>query len=224
MKEEAIRRINKLGHAGQIIANICKVLLIIGAALLLLSAGLLAAIPKGAVTLSTADAMDINVNVPVFTGWMGGNWQQELLSAGDLNLTLEGQPAEIERTDTGFRIVTRDQGQTLDLHRLSYRLLLLVLLLAAVTVTMFLAASLCKSLRYCQTPFSEDIVSKLRRVAWSLIPWAVLSWSADPAYLLRGNLSLGIDLKTVLLILIILALAFVFRYGAMLQKESDETL
>ena len=54
MKEEAIRKINKMGHAGQVIANICKVFVIIAAAFFLLGACFLLAMPEGAITASPA--------------------------------------------------------------------------------------------------------------------------------------------------------------------------
>ena len=117
----------------------------------------------------------------------------------------------------------------MDLHKVGVSLLVLLLFLIAVTVTLFFVASLCKALRYCETPFSEDIVQRIRRVAWSLIPWALLgggNFQSPFEMLTDGSIDVfvGINLETVLLILIIFALSFIFRYGAMLQQESDETL
>ena len=51
----------------------------------------------------------------------------------------------------------------------------------------------------------------------------LLDTGATEAFL-DNALVLGIDLKMVFVILVILALTFIFKYGAILQQESDETL
>ena len=229
MKQDAILRINKMGHAGQIIANICKVFLIIAAVFVLLAASFLMLVPAGAVTVSPGGSLDLTVDVGAL-GYHLSDQQRESLINGDndLNLTIDGEAiTDVEVEGDVIHLSGAAEADTVDLHRAGVSLFVLLLFLIAVTVTMFFAASLCKALRYCETPFSEDIVTRIRRVAWSLVPWALLGGSRSPAELLtEGGMDLfvGINLETVLLILIIFALSFIFRYGAMLQQESDETL
>ena len=229
MKEEAIRKINKMGHAGQVIANICKVLVIIGAVFVLLGACFLLAMPEGAVTASPAGTVDLTVDVGALGQHISDKQREDLLNdATGFGQFVDGDPfTSVEVEGDVIRFSGAAEAGTVDLHKVGVSLLVLLLFLIAVTVTLFFVASLCKALRYCETPFSEDIVQRIRRVAWSLIPWALLGGSRSPAEMLTDggmDLFVGINLETVLLILIIFALSFIFRYGAMLQQESDETL
>lgn len=229
MKEEAIRKINKMGHAGQIIANICKVFLIIAAVFVLLGACALMFLPEGAVTASPAGSLDLTVDVGALGQHISDKQREDLLNdATGFGQFVDGDPfTSVEVEGDVIRFSGAADADTVDLHKVGVSLLVLLVFLIAVTVTMFFAASLCKALRYCETPFSEDIVTRIRRVAWSLIPWALLGGSRSPAEMLTDggmDLFVGINLETVLLILIIFALSFIFRYGAMLQQESDETL
>ena len=229
MKEESILKINKMGHAGQIIANICKVFLIIGVVFALLGACFLMWLPEGAITASPAGSMDLTVDVGAL-GYHLTDAQRENLLNGDTGVDVSINGDSYTAVDVDGDVIHFTGGgtvDTVDMHKVGVSMLLLVLSLIAITVTMFFVASLCKALRYCETPFSEDIVTRIRRVAWSLIPWALLGGGRNPFEgLADGNvdLFLGVDLQTVLLILIIFALSFIFRYGAMLQQESDETL
>ena len=229
MKEESIRKINNMGHAGQIIANICKVLLIIGVVFALLGSCFLMFLPEGAVTASPAGSVEMTVDVGALGYHLTDQQRENLLNGNtDLDLSIGGDSySAVEVNGDVIRFTGGGNADTLDLHRLGVSMLLLVLSLIAITVTMFFVASLCKALRYCETPFSEDIVTRIRRVAWSLIPWALLGGAHNPFEALSDgsiDMFIGIDLQTVLLILIIFALSFIFRYGAMLQQESDETL
>ena len=229
MKEESILKINKMGHAGQIIANICKVFLIIGVVFALLGACFLMWLPEGAITASPAGSMDLTVDVGALGYHLTDQQRENLLDGNnDLDLSINGD--SYTAVDVDGDVIHFTGGgtvDTVDMHKVGVSMLLLVLSLIAITVTMFFVASLCKALRYCETPFSEDIVTRIRRVAWSLIPWALLGGAHNPFEGLAdgsADVFLGVDLQTVLLILIIFALSFIFRYGAMLQQESDETL
>ena len=218
-----------MGHAGQIIANICKVLVIIAAVFTLLGACFLMFLPSGAVTATPAGSVDMTVDVGALGYHLTDQQRQSLLSnSDDFNVSLDGNPfTAVEVDGDVIRFIGGAEAESVDLHKVGVSLLVLMVFLIAVTVTLFFVASLCKALRYCETPFSEDIVTRIRRVAWSLIPWALLGGGHSPMELLTdggADLFIGINLETVLLILIIFALSFIFRYGAMLQQESDETL
>ena len=80
----------------------------------------------------------------------------------------------------------------------------------------------------CQTPFEENIIKKLQYLAYSLIPWAFFTSVSDSmtSGMMTGNVqvNVGVNLGMVLVIVIIFALTYIFKYGAVLQQESDETL
>jgi len=68
----------------------------------------------------------------------------------------------------------------------------------------------------------------LKKVAIALIPMAFLSnlTTSVTDSIMSGsvNIVIGVDMTTILLVLLIFMLAAIFSYGTMLQQESDETL
>ena len=74
----------------------------------------------------------------------------------------------------------------------------------------------------------SDSVQPHQNLAYSLIPWAFFTTVSDGMVtgMMTGKtqFNVGVDLGMVLVIVIIFALTYIFKYGAVLQQESDETL
>ncbi len=74
----------------------------------------------------------------------------------------------------------------------------------------------------------KNVIKKMQYFAYSLVPWAVVSMISDSIResILNNKLSVmfSIDLGVVLIVLVVLLLVHIFKYGAVLQQESDETL
>jgi hypothetical protein len=86
---------------------------------------------------------------------------------------------------------------------------------------------LCKAFAKCNSPFDEEVIKKMRLFAISLIPWSVFSMLGNYmiAYMSGSpKVNLSINIAVVFTIVVIFALTYIFRYGAVLQQESDETL
>jgi len=120
-----------------------------------------------------------------------------------------------------------------DSYTLRFNQLISVVFLAAVNcvvmwVVMHFVAKLCKLFKECETPFTEEVVQMLKKVAIALIPMAFLSnlTTSVTDSIMSGsvNIVIGVDMTTILLVLLIFMLAAIFSYGTMLQQESDETL
>lgn len=95
-------------------------------------------------------------------------------------------------------------------------------------ILMIFLGKLCKALENCRSPFEDSIIKYLQCVAWSLIPFALVDTTMKSvvasAFSSNIRLSFGVDLSMILAILLIFGLAYIFKYGAVLQAESDETL
>lgn len=95
-------------------------------------------------------------------------------------------------------------------------------------VTIIFIEKLCKAFRDCRSPFEENVIKKMQNLAYVLIPWTLISGISES--LITGflsdnfNFSFSLDLGVVLVVLIVLVLVYIFKYGAVLQQESDETL
>lgn len=71
---------------------------------------------------------------------------------------------------------------TLDLKALTWPLIAALICMIMTLVTIHFIKNLCKEIKVCESPFSEGVITNIKR------------------------------------------LAYIFRYGAVLQQESDETL
>ncbi len=93
---------------------------------------------------------------------------------------------------------------------------------AAAYIVFFFAEKLCKYFKECQTPFSQEISIGLVRLAWSLIPVCVAGSTINSCVesIVTGQLDIdiSIDLTTILLILRVFMLSYIFKYGAALQN------
>jgi hypothetical protein len=69
------------------------------------------------------------------------------------------------------------------------------------------------------------VIRGIKALAYSLIPWVIIDWMQELITLpYTGTHNFTIDLSVACIILIVLGLAYIFQYGAVLQQESDETL
>ena len=68
----------------------------------------------------------------------------------------------------------------------------------------------------------------MQNLAYALIPWAFATSFKDAATesLIKGgnDFAWSLDLGVVLVVLVVFLLVYIFKYGAILQQESDETL
>ena len=80
----------------------------------------------------------------------------------------------------------------------------------------------------CESPFCEELVTKMKAFGFSLLPvalFATIGETLSTAFLSAGR-DTGISIQWGVLIAfaVTMCLVTVFKYGVQLQKESDETL
>lgn len=236
MKQEAILKINKMGKIASIITVIAKIFIIIaliGVFALTVAAGF---IPKDFLTVSGDSRIQVDINFASF----GKMLTDEEVIQGRQNVEniLEEEAADgadysinaidINHDGIYVDVTTATNNIDFNLHNLVWVLLFCTFYLAMTLVTLFFIGFLFKAFQNCESPFEQNVIKKMRNLAFSLIPWTVLSSVSDTvigSFFSKGfQISFGIDLKIVMAVLIILALAYIFQYGAILQQESDETL
>ena len=93
---------------------------------------------------------------------------------------------------------------------------------------MHFVEKLCKLFRDCETPFTAEISETIKKLAIAIIPMAFFSNLSESvtnsAMSGKVNIVIGVDLMTILLVLLVFMLSRIFSYGTVLQQESDETL
>lgn len=226
MKEKAILKINKMGKAGLIVTRIAMVLLAVVFLGVLVGTVMVFSLPEDMVETKVEGTASVRIRFP------------EGFSAPD-NIETVGENIAVKVSGTEFRLTdARTEGQELFLSgsgsavlfRLgairSALLSALVYILMTLVLTVFVGR-LFQAFYVCATPFSQDVIAKMQQLAYALIPWAVIGMVAEgimQAATGEGGFTFSVNLGYVAAILILLALVYVFKYGAMLQKESDDTV
>ena len=231
-KEKAIKNINRMGNAGRIISIIAIVLLSLGELAAMLGIGALALVPEGLVTMTGSMEMQMDVDTSLVDG-MGSGVTNGI--AGSMNLGAGGFEFGTEAIQNGDVIsyTTSPLTTHFDIKEFIPVVASAIAVITMALVTCVFILKLCNAFRFCQSPFEENVVKKMRNLAFSLIPWTVISSfssmlsGATISNLIMGGkqrLHLSVDLGMVLVVAVILMLSFIFRYGSVLQQESDETL
>ena len=245
MKETAIKKINTIGKFSYIAAVIAKCFVIIGFVCSMIVAIVCLATLGDSVKVDVAGQMNMemdcnkldisyedivdgmdedDMDVKVQNVQVGDASGITVLSFSDKDF----QDAKIEMNEDTLTAQMETTKYTFTTKHVGLLLLLSGVAMAMTIVTISFAESLCKAFRDCTSPFDAKVIKKMQNLAISLIPWTIISSiinSTMDSFLSGGlRLSLNIDLGVVLVVLIVFVLVYIFKYGAVLQQESDETL
>ena len=225
MENSVKRKINIFGKVAKIITMIVIVFLLVAEGFMLVGGIIVAAVPKDSVTVDAAGKLDANVD----TAYFGLDGEQFYVNTGSSRIAL----GEIS---TGNLDVKNENGKLnvsgdfKNLHfDLNDALLLIVygmIYVASIVVALFFFRALMKEFMVCDSPFSDGVVRKMRNFAIALIPCVAVVQIMKSAIsgVTSQSFSFDIDFISVAFVLIIFVLTMVFKYGAELQKEHDETV
>lgn len=227
-----MKAINGIGKACSIISNIAFIFCIVGfVSLIIVEIGILA-FPMDKIKLSgnadavvTIEAEDMDFGIKTANYHFSENNQngfrvdvdQEGITISDDKIDFGGiwslDVDEVETSDNGATFkLTGDFGEFNKgaiKRKLSLKMLEAFISVVATAVTLFFARRVFKELSKCETPFTDDIVKKMKVFGWVMIGYGVLT---------------SLNLTTIVAGLAVLMLGYVFAHGKDLQQESDETL
>ena len=232
-------KVNRIGKAGRIVSIILIVLLSIGAFSLLLAGGVCAVLPEDTVEVSFRPNADVLVGRSI----LGQEWSRidEIVAEAQEALTGKyGEVIQFEKTDRGLLIRLdrlMEEGEVFRLRNALGAIWAGLVGIASAIVALVMFLKLCKAFEACRSPFDEAVIRRMNIFAWTLIVCAVVgsfagsaAQSAVMAFQNAGihvgakNFGVSLDLYPIFAALIVFFLCMVFRYGAQLQKEADETL
>lgn len=231
MKQEVVAKINKFGKIGEVIAQISRIFVILGAVILLAAGIFMLAMPKDLFTLDYYVGMDMQVDLDA-VGETVTDEDIEELNMEAYSVAVDGEEMEmvdftVDRDNNTVAIEMASQPTNI-FHPVKIVIFILVetLLMVVNFVTITFIIKLCKEFKTCETPFSAGVIKRIKQVGFSLIPWCIVYPTAEAAanFMVSNNLNISIDIGMIIMVLVVLALAYIFQYGAMLQQESDETL
>lgn len=237
MKTDAILKINKMGQIGSIILIIAKVLCILGLVGTLIGTVVIGVMPKELITFGIAGKGDVEVDLSAIGVNLSDEERAEIgksLASGEVSGSLDVNGTTITFDDfsvNGNVIHLSSSGESVrrtSLHSVFPAMICALVSLALTLTTLFFAGFLAKAFKTCQSPFEENVIKKMRNFAYSLIPWVVMKSVSESIFesIFSGRLdvNISIDFAMLAIVLVILALVYIFQYGAVLQQESDETL
>lgn len=231
MKQEVISKINKFGKIGEVIAQISRIFVILGAVILLAAGIFMLAMPKGLFEFDFYTGMSMDVNLDAI-GETITDEDIEELNMEAYSVAVDGEEMEmvdftVDRDNNTVAIEMASQPTNIfQPAKIVIFILVETLLMAVNFITITFIIKLCKEFKTCETPFSAGVIKRIKQVGFSLIPWCIVYPTAEAAanFMVSNNLNISIDVGMIIMVLVVLALAYIFQYGAMLQQESDETL
>ena len=231
MKQKVVAKINKFGKIGEVIAQISRIFVILGAVILLAAGILMLAVPKDLFTLDYYVGMDMQVDLDAVGETITEDDMAELdteahkISVSENELSIISFDANQEENMVNIQMASQPTN-IFSTPKIVIFILLMLLMMVANFITITFIVKLCKEFKTCETPFAEGVIKRIKQVGFSLIPWCVVYPTAEAAanFMVSNNLNISIDIGMIIMVLVVLALAYIFQYGAMLQQESDETL
>lgn len=242
MKNDMISKVNTIGKVGAVISKIGVVFLWIGAIVCLLTGVLLKVVPDDFIVIHMEGKAAVEVNFPAAIneadfyvieedGVGELKWKDVTWGEIDGSLEVNGQEYGVVgmvKTENGYLMDAMADTYTIRITNLANMVLLAAVLCGVAIVTMHFVEKLCILFRDCETPFTAEISDTLKKLAIAIIPMAFFSNLSESVSksIMSGqvNIVLGVDLMTVLLVILVFMLSMIFNYGTMLQQESDETL
>ncbi len=221
MKNQTIKKINTFGKIGYIICKIGKIALMIATIACLVGAFLTCFIPKEAVKIELTTS---NTAVIKFDD------RYDLPKILDLDI----EDFILEIGENTYKVIDSQTDGSAEVttvfyvSNLKWVLFAAALSLFAVVVVFYFAEKLCKSFKECETPFTKEVSDILTKLAYSLVGMGVVSLvvaSVVNSVLSNGFVfTVDVNFITVLLILCVFTLSYIFKHGVALQTESDELL
>lgn len=233
MKENYIEKIKKMGKIATVIVNIARVFVIIGMVGVIIAAVVFAVLPKDLCKVNVSGAAEVEVDLSKFGVKLDDTDRDEITKDFTDSMDFEINNVDYVGTDVkvdedSITINASADKYTIYVKNLWILMLVVFLSMALTLVTLIFAGKVSKAFRDCENPFEMNVINSMQKLAYSLIPWALVgSFSDSLAQSIFTNnidIVLGVNMETVFVILIIICLTYVFKYGAMLQQESDETL
>ena len=245
MKETAISKIRKVGKVSRVITIIAKVAIIISMVMTLAGAVMCFSLPKDTVKVKVAGTTDMDINYGAL-GISEEEIRSEFPQDGlDVKITStqvgspespfglkiseqDYKPVDVVYEDGKVLAKMESDGAEITLGDMGAMLLVATVAMGLLLIIFCFGDAMCNAFANCETPFEEKVIKKMQNLAIALIPWGIISptlISAMEGFMQGGlHLDFSIDMGLVVVVLIVFLLVHVFKYGAILQQESDETL
>lgn len=236
MHNKMLRNIHRIGSVGSQIVRICKILLILAMILVFLCFVKTLFMPENAVAVKIDGNAVVNINLDDFTNdgvkimHINESAMEQFIKDNTTSIPYSDTSMDVEQVSMEGHMASILANGNLsegNLRDFSWVLLTFLIYLALILMTVCFASRLVNAFRFCDSPFEQTIIKKMKQFAYSLIPWIFLSCIINnimKSFFTPGpvNIRLSVNLAAVIAIAAILALTYIFQYGARLESESGE--
>lgn len=218
---ENLKKIQTIGKISKIVALVVCVLAFVATGFALIGATVCASIPESWLSVSG------QVNGTVEIGSSLSVWKEALERLGGAGegsfgtWSVEGGKLFVSLRSPDFENIPLTKMAAVALTAAAFRL-------AFYGVILLFVSKFARALEKNSTPFCDSCIRYLKVTAYVLLGWAIVGKTALKFVggLFFGQLGGGVSVDggMILISLVFLLLAYIFQYGAKLQREADETL
>ena len=233
-KEQMIRKIHLFGKIGQILSVIAMAVQIFALLLTLLAMIFVFTMPKDFMKLRYNNRIEVVLDFSFAKEEKGlPQVMKELaedINSGEMKMGIDQYLIEKGSFESG--VLTLEGGDEQTIVYTKGRLLLLIFMvivnILAFLLTTYFIFRFTGKLKSLESPFDPKLILDLRLITISLIPWYFLEILTQEVYeyFVSGSFHImfNIDIKLLVVIVFLLLISLIFRYGALLQEESDDTV
>ena len=231
MNQSIKKKINNIGEAGNVVSIILIVLQALGTLALIAGLVVFAILPKDALSLGISFDADATIGKSLIGAYMDKIDPDDLkemnvtISAGETKAT--EVKTSVEKTEDGLVAGISTSRINVPSSRLSYAMIAGLIRCIAALVVLIILNRLSREFKRCDTPFSDGVIRWMTVFAWVLLGASVFSQAASAiasGLMFKSGFHFNLNLTTLFITLLVLFLTMIFRYGAKLQHEADETL
>lgn len=218
---ENLKKIQTIGKISKIVALVVCVPAFAAAGFALIGATVCASIPESWLSVSG------QVNGTVEIGSSLSVWKEALERLGGAGegsfgtWSVEGGKLFVSLRSPDFENIPLTKMAAVALTAAAFRL-------ASYGVILLFVSKFARALEKNSTPFCDACIKYLKITAFVLLGWAVVGETTLQVVcgMFFGKFRLGVSVNggMILISLVFLLLAYIFQYGAKLQREADETL
>ena len=218
---ENLKKIETIGKISKIVALVVCVLAFVATGFALIGATVCASIPESWLSVSG------QVNGTVEIGSSLSVWKEALERLGGAGegsfgtWSVEGGKLFVSLRSPDFENIPLTKMAAVALTAAAFRL-------AFYGVILLFVSKFARALEKNSTPFCDACIKYLKITAFVLLGWAVVGETTLQVVcgMFFGKFRLGVSVNggMILISLVFLLLAYIFQYGAKLQREADETL
>lgn len=218
---ENLKKIQTIGKISKIVALVVCVLAFVATGFALIGATVCASIPESWLSISG------QVNGTVEIGSSLSVWKEALERLGGAGegsfgtWSVEGGKLFVSLRSPDFENIPLTKMAAVALTAAAFRL-------AFYGVILLFVSKFARALEKNSTPFCDACIKYLKITAFVLLGWAVVGETTLQVVcgMFFGKFRLGVSVNggMILISLVFLLLAYIFQYGAKLQREADETL